>query len=51
MNVLRTELPQVVIHVEVREAHPLPIGHLAKVRMRLPLEVSGLARKAIHEAP
>ena len=47
----RTELPQVMIHVKVREAHPFPIGHLAKVRVGLPLEVSGLPRKAIHEAP
>jgi hypothetical protein len=47
---LCSELPQVVIHVEEREAHPLPIGHLAKVRVRLPFESLGLC-KAIHEVP
>ena len=47
----RTELPQVVIHGEVREAHPFRLGHLAKMGMRLLPEVSRLARKAIHEAP
>jgi hypothetical protein len=46
----RTELPQVMNHVEVREPHPIPIGHLAKVRVRLPFESLGLC-KAIHEVP
>jgi hypothetical protein len=39
-----------VIHVEVCKAHPFTIRHPAKVRVRLPLEVSRLAGKAIHEA-
>ena len=41
----RTELPQMVIHVEVCEAHPFTIRHLAELGMRLPMEVSGLERK------
>jgi hypothetical protein len=40
-----------MIHVKVSEAHPFCIGHLTKLRMTLPLEVSWVLREAIHEAP
>jgi hypothetical protein len=46
---LRTELTQVVVHVEVGQTHPLGVGHAAEMGMRLPMEVSGLAREMVHE--
>jgi hypothetical protein len=38
-----------MIHVKVSQPHPFLLGHLAKLGMNLPLEVSGLSRKAIYE--
>ena len=46
---LRTELTQVVVHVEVGQTHPLGVGHAAEMGMRRPVEVSGLAREMVHE--
>ena len=39
MNVLRTELTEVVVHVKVAPTHPITFGHLAEDRMRRPVEV------------
>jgi len=41
-----TELPKMMVHMKVCEAHPFPIRHLTKVRVRLPLEVPGLSSKS-----
>ena len=35
--------------MEVGQAHPLGVGHSAEMGMRLPVEVSGLAREAVYE--
>ena len=43
------ELPKVMVHVKVCKTHPFPICHAAKVWVRLPLEVLGLSRKAVHK--
>ena len=45
----RTKLPKVMIHVKVSQSHPFLLGHLAKLGMRLPLEISGSSCKAINE--
>jgi hypothetical protein len=38
-----------MIHMKVRQAHPLSVGQVAELGMRLPLEVSGLVCEAIHK--
>jgi hypothetical protein len=40
------KLPQVVIQVNISQTHPLRLGHPAKMGMKWPLEVSGLARES-----
>jgi hypothetical protein len=42
-------MPQVMVHVKVSQTHPFLLEQLVKLGMNLPLEVSGLSRKAIHE--
>jgi hypothetical protein len=44
------KLTQVMVSVKIRKAHPGIIGHLAKLRMRLPLEIPRLTRKAIEKS-